>query len=85
MSTNNKSPVGYTVEGIVAMAGGAGEVAKMCNVPIQSVKIWRYIPPWHARTVAIAAGLPLAVVRPDMVQDAAAELAALEKAKQIAA
>lgn len=62
-----KLPVGYTVTGIIETAGGASAVAKATGVALQSVVKWRYIPGWHARTVAILAGLPLAVVRPDMV------------------
>ena len=53
-----KMPVGYTVIGVIETAGGAGKVAAACGVPVQSVAKWR----------AILAGLPLAVVRPDMVQ-----------------
>ena len=63
-----KMPVGYTVIGVIETAGGAGKVAAACGVPVQSVAKWRYIPGWHAKQVAILAGLPLAVVRPDMVQ-----------------
>lgn len=62
-----KLPVGYTVTGVIETAGGPSAVAKACEIPIQSVVKWRYIPGWHARKVAILAGLPLAVVRPDMV------------------
>lgn len=62
-------PIGYTVEGILALAGGRGAVAKKLGLPIQSVAKWaRRIPDRHARTVAIMAGLPLEIVRPDMVQ-----------------
>ena len=63
-----KQPFGFTVSGIIGMAGGAGKVAEACKVPIQSVNKWRYIPTWHARQVAILAGLPLEIVRPDMVR-----------------
>jgi len=55
------------VVGVIAMAGGAGVVGRHCGVATQTVNKWRYIPGWHARQVAILAGLPLAVVRPDMV------------------
>lgn len=72
MKTNKKaadSPIGYTVEGVLALAGGRGAVALGCKVSIQSVAKWdRRIPGPHARTVAIMAGLPLEIVRPDMVQ-----------------
>ena len=62
-------PIGYTVEGVLGLAGGRGAVARKCGVSVQTVAKWdRRIPASHARTVAIMAGLPLAVVRPDMVQ-----------------
>ncbi len=51
------------------MAGGHGKVAKLCGISVQSVTKWRYVPAWHAQKVAIAAGLPLAIVRPDMVRE----------------
>ncbi len=63
------APVGFTVEGVLGLAGGRGAVARECGVSVQTVAKWgRRIPAAHARTVAILAGLPLAVVRPDMVQ-----------------
>jgi hypothetical protein len=64
-----ESPIGYTVEGIIGVAGGKAAVAKACGVSIQSVAKWgRRVPAKHARTVAILAGLPLEIVRPDMVR-----------------
>jgi hypothetical protein len=65
----NKSPVGYSVEGVIGLAGGHGAVARKCEVTPQSVAKWRYIPMKHARTVAIMAGLPIGIVRPDMVRE----------------
>lgn len=65
-------PVGFTVEGLVAMAGGCGAVAEKCGVSVQTVAKWdRRIPGAHARQVAIMAGLPLEIVRPDFVRGAA--------------
>lgn len=62
-------PVGFTVEGVLGLAGGRGAVATALGIHVQSVAKWdRRIPSAHARKVAILAGLPLAVVRPDMVQ-----------------
>lgn len=62
-------PIGFTVEGIVSIAGGKAAVARACGVSIQTVAKWgRRIPGQHARTVAIMAGLPLGIVRPDMVR-----------------
>lgn len=62
-------PVGYTVEGILGMCGGKGAVARKCGLTIQAVSKWdRRIPSQHARAVAILAGLPLEIVRPDMVR-----------------
>jgi len=53
----------------LAMAGGRGAVATKLGISVQSVVKWeRRIPDRHARTVAIMAGLPLEIVRPDMVQ-----------------
>lgn len=63
-------PLGYTVDGIIGLAGGAGKVARRCGITVQSVDKWRKIPTWHAREVAIMAGLPLEIVRPDMVRTA---------------
>lgn len=61
-------PVGFTVDGIVGMAGGRTEVSRATGVSVQSIRKWSSIPAKHARAVAILAGLPLAVVRPDMVR-----------------
>jgi hypothetical protein len=63
----DKLPFGFTTIGVINLAGGSGVVARACGISIQSVTKWRYIPGRHARTVAIAAGLPLSIVRPDMV------------------
>lgn len=69
-------PVGYTVEGVLAQAGGRGAVARRIGVSIQSVAKWgRRIPAPHAREVAIMSGLPLAVVRPDLVRESAKDFA----------
>lgn len=67
-SRKSKIPVGFTTTGIIQLAGGQGAVARACGVTVQSVAKWKYIPGKHARQVAIIAGLPLEVVRPDMVQ-----------------
>lgn len=70
MNRHHQEPLGFTVTGIVNLAGGAGVVARACGVTVQSVVKWsRRIPADHARTVAILAGLPLEIVRPDMVQN----------------
>lgn len=67
--SNSDEPVGFTVEGVLALAGGRGAVAKELGVSVQSVVKWsRRIPAPHARKVAVMAGLPLEIVRPDMVQ-----------------
>jgi len=67
--SNPDEPVGFTVEGVLALAGGRGAVAKALGVSVQSVAKWdRRIPSQHARKVAVLAGLPLEIVRPDMVQ-----------------
>lgn len=69
-----ESPIGYTVEGIIGVAGGKAAVARACGVSIQSVSKWgRRVPAKHARTVAILAGLPLEIVRPDMVRSSLSE------------
>lgn len=69
---DNDSPVGFTVEGIIGVAGGKAAVARACGVRIQSVAKWgRRVPARHAKTVAILAGLPLEIVRPDMVRSGA--------------
>lgn len=72
MKSNKKAedaPIGYTVEGVLALAGGRGAVAQKISRSIQTVAKWdKRIPGEHARTVAIMAGLPLEIVRPDMVR-----------------
>mgnify|MGYP002738099498 CR=1 FL=1 len=72
MTTENKQdsePIGFTVEGILGMAGGKSAVAKACGLTIQAVAKWkRHIPTQHFRTEAIMAGLPIEIVRPDMVR-----------------
>lgn len=61
-------PLGYTVAGILAKAGGRAAVARLCGVSIQSVGKWgKRIPDKHAHAIAVAAGLPLEIVRPDLV------------------
>lgn len=65
---DNELPLGFTVQGLIGMAGGYAVVAKECGVSVQSVRKWRGIPIRHARQVAILAGLPLEIVRPDMVR-----------------
>lgn len=68
-SLTSDAPVGFTVAGVVALAGGYGAVAKKCEVSIQTVTKWsRRIPDRHAQTVAVLAGLPLEIVRPDLVR-----------------
>jgi hypothetical protein len=67
--SNHDEPVGFSVAGILALAGGRGAVAKALGLSVQSVAKWgRRIPAQHARRVAVLAGLPLELVRPDMVQ-----------------
>lgn len=74
-------PLGFTVEGILNMAGGSAAVARHLGRPIQTIRSWtKRIPHQHARAVAILAGLPLEVVRPDMVASGHAE--ALEYIKR---
>lgn len=61
-------PMGYSVEGILALAGGAPAVAAKLGLTVQTVVKWdRRIPGAHAQTVAIMAGLPIEIVRPDFV------------------
>ena len=65
-------PVGFTVEGVLALAGGRAAVALALGLTIQAVAKWdRRIPAKHAREIAIMAGLPLEIVRPDLVRAAA--------------
>lgn len=65
-------PVGFTVEGVLSLAGGRAAVAVALGLTIQAVAKWdRRIPGKHAREVAIMAGLPLEIVRPDLVRAAA--------------
>jgi DNA-binding transcriptional regulator YdaS (Cro superfamily) len=67
---NRSEPVGFTVQGIISMAGGCTAVAERLGVSPQAVSKWATkIPGVHARSVAIMAGLPLAIVRPDQVHE----------------
>lgn len=74
MNQDQQEPIGFTVSGIVEMAGGRAAVARGLGVAIQTVNQWKTkVPPRHARKVAIMAGLPLEIVRPDMVRTGHAE------------
>jgi hypothetical protein len=64
----SRLPIGFTVQGVVAKAGGVPVLARDLGVPSQSIHKWTKIPNRHAHRVAVLAGLPLAVVRPDMVR-----------------
>lgn len=62
-------PIGFTVDGIIARAGGCAAVAKELGLAFQTVSQWnRRIPSTHAFRVAIMAGLPIEIVRPDLAQ-----------------
>lgn len=65
----NDEPIGFTVEGIIARAGGCAVVARELGLAFQTVSQWdRRIPSTHAFRVAILAGLPIEIVRPDLVR-----------------
>jgi hypothetical protein len=66
-------PLGFTTRGVVEMAGGAAVVACKLDLTVQAVAKWTRIPGKYAREISIMAGLPLALVRPDLVQDADVE------------
>lgn len=67
-------PYGYTVEGVLGMAGGKNAVAKSLGLHVQTVAKWgRRIPAKHAHRVAVLAGLPIEIVRPDMCRSGHAE------------
>jgi hypothetical protein len=66
MSKPQKTPVGYSVRGVVVKAGGPQAVAAARNISEQSVRLWKTIPAKHAEVVAVMAGLPLSVVRPEL-------------------
>ncbi|RQS39801.1 Cro/CI family transcriptional regulator [Burkholderia sp. Bp8990] len=64
----NRKPIGYSVRGVVTKAGGAVKVAETLGLSHQAVRQWGdVIPSRHAEIVAGLAGLPLGVVRPDLV------------------
>lgn len=64
------SPIGFTVDGILAAAGGPAAVANACGLTVQAVAKWgRRVPERHAQKVAVMAGLPLEIVRPDLVRE----------------
>lgn len=61
-------PIGFTVEGILSLAGGRPKVAAKFGLSYQTVAKWsRRIPSAYAREIAIMAGLPIEIVRPDHV------------------
>lgn len=75
-------PIGYSVEGVLQLAGGRGAVAKKLGLTLQTVDKWeRRIPGKHAREVAIMAGLPIEIVRPDFVQQASRDFHAKQAAQ----
>lgn len=73
MQGKHDEPIGFTVEGVLGLAGGRAEVGRRLGVSLQALAKWsRRIPAKYAREVAIMAGLPLAIVRPDMVRESPA-------------
>lgn len=62
-----KTPVGYSVRGVVVKAGGIPRVATALGLTQNAVRNWRTIPAKHAEIVAAMATLPLGVVRPELV------------------
>jgi hypothetical protein len=69
ITSMDDKPIGWTVPGILALAGGVPAVARACGVSVQSVSKWgRRVPDRHAQRVAVLAGLPLEIVRPDLVR-----------------
>lgn len=62
-----KTPIGYSVRGVVVKAGGPEAVAAALGLTHQSVRNWMTVPAKHAETVAHMAKLPLSVVRPELV------------------
>jgi hypothetical protein len=69
-----KTPLGFSVRGVVVRAGGPEVVAHAIGVSHQSVRNWLTVPAKHAETVAQLAGLPLAVVRPELASKALVRL-----------
>lgn len=61
-----KTPIGYSVRGVVVRAGGVAAVAAALDISEQSVRMWLTVPAKHAEQVAKMARLPLAVVRPEL-------------------
>lgn len=64
-----KTPIGYTVRGVVVKAGGIQTVATALGLTQNAVRNWTTVPAKHAETVAMMATLPLAVVRPELATD----------------
>ena len=68
-SKRSDEPLGFTLDGIINAAGGSVVVAKALGLKVQTIAKWdRRVPGKHARQVAILAGLPLEIVRPDLVR-----------------
>jgi hypothetical protein len=64
------SPVGYTIKYVVNKAGGAKVLSEMLGITKQAVYRWKAVPVDHAELVSRLSGLPLAIVRPDLVEGA---------------
>lgn len=67
MKISRKLPNGYTVPGVIALAGGASAVGRECGVDPQSVVKWTKIPDRHIRIVSTMSGLGIEVIRPDII------------------
>lgn len=63
-----KTPIGYSVRGVVMKAGGINRVAHALELHPNAVRAWRLVPDRHAELVAVMSGLPLGAVRPDLVE-----------------
>lgn len=69
-SKRSDEPLGFTLEGVINAAGGTVVLAKALGLKVQTILKWhRRVPGKHARQVAILAGLPLEIVRPDLVRN----------------
>ena len=59
-------PVGYSIRGVVILAGGREAVCEALG--IHSCR-WKTIPDKHVRKVSEMCGIPISELRPDLVAD----------------
>jgi hypothetical protein len=65
-------PKGFNIHQLLFLCGGKAAVAKACGVTNPR---WTTVPDKHVATIAKLAGLPIAIIRPDLAEVAELYLA----------